>query len=180
MFAPTNDPQKLHWFAVQTRHHHEKRVAERLQSLSLETFLPTHRAVHRWKNGIHAEVVLPLFPSYVFARVHSQQRVRLLQDPGVISIAASSSSPTPIPDGEIENLRFVVGTYRAQPHPYLAIGDRVKIIAGPLTGMEGILVRRKQELRVVLSIDAILRAVSVEVSELEIEPVSSRHTLAAS
>jgi transcription antitermination factor NusG len=155
---------------VQTRHHHEKRVAERLHR-TFEVLLPTYRSVNKWKNGVHAEVELPLFPSYLFVRFSASQRIRMLQDPSIVSLAASNTTPTPIPDDEIARLRTVAGSLRTQPHPYLAIGQRARIISGPFAGMEGVLVRRKQELRVVISIEIILRAVAVEVSELEIEPM---------
>ena len=162
------------WFAVQTRHQHEKRIAERLRQGEIETFLPVHRSVHRWKNGVNANIELPLFPCYLFTRIKDAQRLSLIRQPGVIGIAASNSSPTPIGDDEISMLRLVADQVKAQPHPYLSVGERVRIIAGPLAGMEGILTRKKHELRVVISIEIIMRSVTVEISEFEIEPVRSR------
>jgi transcription antitermination factor NusG len=160
----------LNWYALHTRTRHEKRVAERLSSQELETFLPVHRSRHTWKNGVHAMVDVPLFPCYLFARISIHERVRLLQHPGVLGFAASSSRPTVIPDEEISVLRVATESLRAEPHPYLNSGDGVRIIAGPLAGMKGILTRRKQEYRVVLSIEAIMRSIVVEVSEFDIEP----------
>lgn len=174
-----NEQHGLHWFAVQTRHHHEKRIAARLQLAEMETFLPVHRAVHRWNNGVLAHVELPLFPCYLFARISFAQRVRLLKEPGIISLAASNLTPTPLPDEEISHLRLVAESVKAQPHPYLAVGQRVKIVAGPLTGVEGILLRKKHELRVVVSIEVIMRSITVEVSEFEIEPILARPSLRA-
>jgi transcription antitermination factor NusG len=92
----------------------------------------------------------------------------------VVGLAASNSSPTPIGDDEISSLRLVAEQVKAQPHPYLSVGERVRIIAGPLTGMEGILTRKKHELRVVISIEIIMRSVTVEISEFEIEPIRAR------
>ncbi len=163
----------LKWFAVQTRHHHEKRVAERLQAVETETFLPVHCSVHRWKNGVRAQVETPLFPSYLFARFRSTERMQVLRDPGVLSLAASSSAPTPISDDEILFLRQVAEKVKVEPHPFLAIGERVRIMVGPLTGLEGFLVRKKQELRVVVSVQAIMRSVAIEISEFDIAPVRS-------
>jgi transcription antitermination factor NusG len=160
----------LNWYALHTRSRHEKRIAERLSSQELETFLPVHRSRNTWKNGVHADVDLPLFPCYLFARASVHERVRLLQHPGVLGFAASSSRPTVIPDEEISVLRAATERLRAEPHPYLSSGDTVRIVAGPLAGMEGILTRRKREYRVVLSIEAIMRSIVVEVSEFEIEP----------
>jgi transcription antitermination factor NusG len=160
----------LNWYALHIRSRHEKRVAERLVSQSLETFLPLHRSRHTWKNGVHVNVDLPLFPCYLFARILVQDRIRLLQQPGVLGFAASSAKPTVIPDEEISTLRTAAESLKAEPHPYLNSGDSVRIVAGPLIGMTGILTRRKQEYRVVLSIEAIMRSIVVEVSEFDIEP----------
>jgi len=160
----------LNWYALHIRSRHEKRVAERLGSQSLETFLPLHRSRHTWKNGIHVDVDLPLFPCYLFARATTYDRLRLLQHPGVLGFAASSARPTIISDEEISILRTATESLKAEPHPYLNNGDPVRIVAGPLAGMTGILTRRKQEYRVVLSIEAIMRSIVVEVSEFDIEP----------
>jgi transcription antitermination factor NusG len=160
----------LNWYALHIRSRHEKRVAERLGSQSLETFLPLHRSRHTWKNGVHVDVDLPLFPCYLFARASIHDRIRLLQHPGVLGFAASTTRPTVIPDEEIFVLRAATDSLKAEPHPYLNNGDAVRIVAGPLAGMTGILTRRKQEYRVVLSIEAIMRSIVVEVSEFDIEP----------
>jgi len=160
----------LSWYALHIRSRHEKRVAERLVSQSLETFLPLHRSRHTWKNGVHADVDLPLFPCYLFARASIYDRIRLLQHPGVLGFAASTARPTVISDEEIFVLRTATERLKAEPHPYLSNGDAVRIVAGPLAGLTGILTRRKQEYRVVLSVEAIMRSLVVEVSEFDIEP----------
>ncbi len=159
------------WYAVQTRPHHEKRVEERLKLKSLPTFLPLHRCRHRWKNGVNADLELPLFPGYLFARVSDYDRLAVMQLPGVLGLAVSSAHPTSIPDEEIEVLRTAVDTLGAIPHPYLKTGEKVRIVAGPLAGMDGILTRRKQELRVVITIELIMRSLVVEVSESDLQPV---------
>lgn len=171
-FAQPVEPAK--WYAVQTRPRHEKRVAGELRARTIEEFLPLHKTRNRWKNGVLADVELPLFPCYLFVRVPLCQRVRLLQLPGVIGFAVNSAHPTALAQEDIEALRTLSVICRAEPHPFLKIGDQVRIVAGPLAGMEGILVRRKQELRVVLSLDFILRSVAVEVSEFDIKPVPAR------
>jgi len=164
----------LNWYALHIRSRHEKRVAERLGAQSWETFLPLHRSRHTWKNGVHVDVDLPLFPCYLFARAALHDRLRLLQHPGVLGFAASSAKPTIISDDEISALRTATESLKAEPHPYLNNGDPVRIVAGPLAGMTGILTRRKQEYRVVLSIEAIMRSIVVEVSEFDIEPQEKR------
>ena len=158
------------WYAVHSCPRHEKRVAEELRLRSLEGYLPLHRCRHKWKNGVFADLELPLFPGYLFVRATAPDRIRLLQLPGVAGLAVSSACPTAIPDEEIEALRKLTDTPGAEPYPFLNAGDRVRVIAGPLAGMQGILTRRKQELRVVLSLEIIMRSISVEVSEFDIEP----------
>ena len=164
----------LHWYAVHTRSRHEKAIVARLDSQATETFLPLHRSRHTWKNGVHADVDLPLFPCYLFARIDVTDRLRLLRTPGVLGFAATSAQPTVIPNDEIVLLRAATAKLSAEPHPYLSCGDRVRIVAGPFSGMEGILTRRKQECRVVLSVEAIMRSIAVEVSEFDIEPDEHR------
>ena len=169
-----NDPFQIqHWYAVHTRSRHEKAIAARLNSYDTEVFLPLHRRRHTWNNGVHAEVDFPLFPCYLFVKIGSQDRQRLLQIPGVIGLAATSARPTAIPNDEIAMLRTVTAQLTAEPHPYLCCGDRVRIVNGSLSGIEGILARRKQEYRVVLSIEAIMRSIAVEVSEFDIEPAET-------
>ena len=169
-----NDPFQIqHWYAVHTRSRHEKAIASRLTSHATEVFLPLHRRRHTWNNGVHAEVDLPFFPCYLFVKIGSQDRLRLLQIPGVIGLAATSVRPTAISNEEIAMLRRVTAQLTAEPHPYLSCGDRVRIVNGSLSGMEGILTRRKQEYRVVLSIEAIMRSIAVEVSEFDIEPAET-------
>ena len=164
------------WYALQTRPRHEKRVAQELRARKIEEFLPVHRCRNRWKNGVTADVELPLFPCYLFVKVPLRERVRLLQLPGVIGFAVNSARPTALAERDIDSLRTLSSICSAEPHPFLKLGDRVRIMAGPLADMEGILVRRKNLLRVVLSLDFLLRSVAVEVSEFDIEPVLSRRT----
>src|SRR6516162_7986906 len=90
------------WYAVQTRPRHEKRVAEQLRAKSLETFLPVHRCRHKWRNGVLADLELPLFPGYLFARTPITERIQLLQLPSIVGIAASTARPTAVPEDDIE------------------------------------------------------------------------------
>jgi transcription antitermination factor NusG len=166
----TGTAPSMNWYAIHTRSRHEKAIASRLNVQATETFLPLHRTRHTWKNGVHADVDVPLFPCYLFVKISIHDRLRLLQMQGVLGFAATSTRPIAIPNEEIALLRSATEKFKAEPHPYLNLGDWVRIIAGPLAGMEGILTRRKHEYRVVLSIETIMRSIAVEVSEFEIEP----------
>jgi transcription antitermination factor NusG len=93
--------------------------------------------------------------------------------PGVISIVGSSKEPWPLPEFEIEALRQGMQTRQVEPHPYLKVGEKVRVKSGVMAGVEGILIRKKNEFRVVLSLDAIMQSVAVEVDADDLEPAHS-------
>jgi transcription antitermination factor NusG len=157
------------WFALYTSARHEKRVTAQLQENLVETFLPVYRTVHYWKNRTRATLDLPLFPCYVFVRVAQNLKGRVLSVPGVLSFVGSHREAWPLPDFEIETLRAGLGQLNAEPHPYLETGDRARIRSGPLSGMEGVLVQKKNGPRVVLTIEAIKRSISIEVELSNLE-----------
>jgi transcription antitermination factor NusG len=130
-----------------------------------------YRSLRRWKDR-SKQLDLPLFPGYVFVHLALQDRLRVLQLPGVLQLVSFCGTPATVPDAQIETLRNgLAGDVHAEPHPYLATGRRVRVRSGAVAGMEGILVRRKHRFRVVLSISLIQRAVAVEVDEADIEPL---------
>lgn len=159
------------WYAACTRSRHEKSVAERLARNSVEAFVPIYEAVRRWRNGRH-RVQVPLFSGYTFVRIALRDRMHILKVPGVVRLVGFHGMPVPLPEGEIERLRraLTIGT-KAEPHRFLTVGRRVRIIVGPLAGNEGILVRRRGDFHVVLSIDLIQRSILVDVEANSLEPV---------
>jgi transcription antitermination factor NusG len=162
---PTQQPR---WYAAYTTARHEKRVAEQLERKSVECFLPLYEAVHRWKDR-KARVRLPLFPGYVFVRIPLRERLRVLEIPSVVHLVGTTSQPTELPDLEIDSLRSGLHALRIEPCPYLKVGDRVRVKYGPLAGLEGILLRKRDSFRLVLSIDIIMRSVAVEIDAADIE-----------
>jgi transcription antitermination factor NusG len=160
-----------HWYAAYTCTHHEKRVAQQLDERQVENFLPLYRSVRRWKDR-RKELQLALFPGYVFVRMDImdiRDRLRVLQLPGIVNFVCFGGAPAPLLDGEIETLRQgVADPMRIAPHPYLKVGRRVRVEDGPFAGLEGILVRRRDGCRVVVSIDLLMRSVAVEVDEADI------------
>jgi transcription antitermination factor NusG len=160
------------WFAAYTNSHHEKRVASYFGERQIESFLPLYLALHRWKNRCEVDLNLPLFPNYVFVHIDPRDRMRVLEVPGVLSLVGFGRTLTPVSDVEIEVLRSCAGRRKIEPHPYLVIGERVRIKAGPMTGMEGVLVRRKSNFRVVLALDVIMQCVAVEVDADDLEPAA--------
>jgi len=161
------------WFALYTTPRHEKHVSELLVQRRIETFLPLYRTTRQWKKSRPLVLELPLFPTYVFVRIAREARGAVLCMPGVLPIVGSGREPWPVPDPDIEAIRLGLQMRKIEPHPYLTVGERVRIKAGVMTGVEGILVRKKNDFRVVLSLDAIMRSVAVEVDADDIEPVGT-------
>lgn len=157
------------WFAAHTGSCQEKRVALHLSARNIEFFLPVHRVISAWKNGLRVPIERPMFPGYVFVKIERGSRVRVVELPGVHSIVGAGREPIALPSEEIEALRQGIHLRNAEPHPYLNVGDRATIRTGPLAGMTGIVVRKKNGYRLVLSVDLIMKSVSVEVDGQELE-----------
>lgn len=158
------------WYAAYTSANHEKHVAEQLGVREVEHFLPTYSSVRRWKDR-RTTLQLPLFPGYVFVRMALRDRLLILKIPGVAKLVGFNGTPTALPEGEIVSLRTSLGRgLRAEPHRFLTEGRRVRVKNGPLVGMQGILVKRKNHARLVVSVELIQRAMSVEMDEADLEP----------
>ena len=173
--APFTDSPREHdqvcWYAAQTCANHEKRVLQQLCERTVEAYLPLYASVRRWKDR-RVQLELPLFPGYVFVRMALRDRLQVLQAPGVARLVGFGGQPAALPDQEIETLRHgLAHEMLAEPHPYLKVGHRVRVRTGPLQGFQGILVRKKNGTRFVISLDLILRSVAVEIDVAELEPV---------
>ena len=157
------------WFAVYTLSCREKQVSRHMEIHAIEHFLPVTKARRRWRNGCTVVVEEPLFPGYLFVRIEQSVRTQVLAVPGVHSIVGTGKNPIPLPNFEIETLRRSVDVLKIEPHPYLNVGERATILRGPLAGMTGIVVRKKNGLRFVLSLDLIMKSVAVEVDAADLE-----------
>jgi transcription antitermination factor NusG len=167
------------WYAVYTRHQHEKSAAEILTNKGFEVLLPLYRTSHRWKDRKQA-VLLPLFRSYLFIQANLGHRLEILRTPGVCWLVSSAGAPVQLPDREVEMIRkLATGPVSYQPHPFLTTGERVRVIRGPLYGLEGILTRVKTHDRVVLSVELLQRSAAVELDLDSLERIHS-HGLSAS
>ena len=161
------------WYALHTRSRFEKKVAEQLCEKQFATFLPLRKEVHRWKDR-YKPVELPLFAGYVFVQLngHPDLRLRVLRTPGVVRIVGFGQQDTAVPSEQIERLqRILESNSVVQRHRYLHVGQRVKVISGTLSGVEGILVRIKNADRLVVSVEPIRQAVSIELSGYEVLPL---------
>lgn len=165
----------LAWYALRTRHQHEKMAAASLSNKGFEIFLPLYEAVRQRKDRTK-RLSLPLFPCYIFLHGSLRRWLDVVTTPGIQGFVQMGSRAAVIPESEIEAVRRVVnGTFQAEPCTFLQCGDRVRVKWGPLNGIEGILVRKKNHLRLVLSVGMLGKSVSVEVDSSSIDPVFSRN-----
>lgn len=166
-----------HWHALHLRYQHEMMAADILSTKGFQVFLPTYQTVHRWKDR-NKQVTLPLFPGYLFFADGLERRLHILTTPGVCAIVGIAGIPAVIPSEEIESIRRAVKSLaNLEPHPFLTHGDRVRVRFGPLVGVEGILVRKKHQSRLVLSVQMLGASAAVEIDASTVERVrSSRAT----
>ncbi len=163
---------ELTWYAVYTRSRHEKVVAEELWLRQIESFLPLQERLSRWKDR-RKLVQFPLFPGYLF--VHTEMRshrLDILRVPSVVRIIGFNGVPEPIPQAQIEAVKnLVFNKIPLDPHPFIREGDRVRIIRGPLRGLDGLLVEKRNRYTFILSIDLIQQSVACEIEAADVEKV---------
>jgi transcription antitermination factor NusG len=166
--APVGSPEQ--WFAIWTRSRHEQVVREQLTRKSYDVFLPTITRWSRWKDR-RKQIDWPLFPGYCFARFDADDPLPILKCTGVVSIVSFEGKPAPIPERELESIRVLVGSALPfDPCPLLHEGMMVEVIHGPLKTVVGRLVRKDApRARLVLSVDLIGQAVSVDVDVADVK-----------
>jgi transcription antitermination factor NusG len=168
---PKAEASSRNWYAVFTVPQNEKSVAKHLHMRQVEYFLPTYEETRIWKNRQRVKIVLPLFPTYVFARISPSERSRVLGAPGVLRIVGTSREPIPLPEGEIEFLRSELCRTRSEPYRELIVGQRVRVRSGIMRGVEGVLVRKNNGSRFVITLELINLHAAVELSAQELEPL---------
>jgi transcription antitermination factor NusG len=152
-----------HWYTITTQPRHEKVVAELLQAKSVEVFLPLIAIPSRWKDRT-VVIQNPIFPGYVFTRIELHERPHIYSVPGFVRMLSFNGKPAVIEDAEIEAVRLCLTRgHNPQPHPFLEAGQQVRVKSGSLAGMKGVVVRAKNQCRIVVSISMIHQAVSVEI-----------------
>jgi transcription antitermination factor NusG len=162
------------WHAVYTRHQHEKTIARILTLKGFETFLPLYQESRRWQDRVKL-LSLPLFSCYVFLKSGLERRLDIITTPGIHDFVSTAGRPALIPAVEIEAIRRGVesGAY-VEPHPLVNRGEWVRVRSGPLDGIEGILVRKKNVYRLVLSVEMLGKAAAVEVDATQVERINDR------
>jgi len=166
-------PNGIHWYAIRTRSRHEKVVAKQLDGIGVENFLPVITSVHRWANGPR-QVELPLFPGYAFVRlVYSpDQRVRVLRTHGVVDFVGAQGRGIPIPDKQIDDVKMLLShKVPFKNSASLRVGQKVRVRGGSIDGVEGILVARRGQRRLVIFIEPIQRSLSIDLEGYDVEPL---------
>jgi transcription antitermination factor NusG len=160
------------WYAIHTRARHEKAVANRLEGQNFQTFLPVVNEVHRWSDR-RKMVELPLFSCYVFARLRAsvEERITILRFQGVIGFVGAGWEGTPIPESQIGAVRTLLDQQLPYcTHPFIKVGQRIRIRSGALNGVEGTLIARNGDRTLVVSVDAIQRSMAVRIDGYDFEP----------
>lgn len=161
------------WYALQTRSRHEKLVVRQLAGQGFATFLPVSQQTRQWSDR-RKVVEFPLFSGYVFLRMlyRPEEKLRVLQTEGVVSFVGTNGQGIAIPDKQIEDIQTLVASkVPFQSHPFLKVGQRVRIRSGSLSGTEGILVEHNNDRTLVISVELIQRSVSIRLQGYELEPV---------
>jgi transcription antitermination factor NusG len=161
------------WYVVYTNANHEKRVAQQLEQRSIEHLLPLYDSIRQWKDR-RVQLQMPLFPGYVFVRFALRDRLQVLQLPSVAHLVSFNGQPAALPEEEIQAIQNCLSRgQQVEPHPYLQdlqAGRRARVRSGPLHGLEGIILRRKNRTRFILSFDLIMRSVAVEIDDIDLVP----------
>ncbi len=173
-FDPATPVQEeRQWYAIRTRSRHEKMVADQLDQLGVENFLPLVKHSRQWSDRVK-EVELPLFSGYTFVRVllSSSERLRVLQTHGVAGFVGINCVGTPIPENQIADIRTLLASkVPFEEQPYLRVGQRVRVRGGALDGVEGILAAQNGDNSLVISLEPIQRSLSVRIQGYTVEPI---------
>lgn len=163
----------LNWYAVHTRSRHEKLVGRHLESQGFSALVPLTTEVRQWSDR-RKLVELPLFPGYAFVRMvyEPEQKLRVLGTDGIVNFVGVHGQGIPIPDRQIDDLQTLLqAKVPVESHPFLKVGQRVRICSGSLNGTEGILVGQESDRMLVISVELIQRSVSIRLQGYEVEAV---------
>jgi transcription antitermination factor NusG len=163
----------IRWYAVHVRSRFEKTVSWNLRGKGYNEFLPQYVRRAKWSDRVK-DIHLPLFPGYVFCEFDVNERLPILTVPGVNAIVSIGRNPTPIEPSELEAIRIALHSpAQCEPWPYMAIGEKVRVEYGPLTGTEGVVLLVKNTYRLVISINLLQRSVAVEIDRDCLKQISA-------
>lgn len=167
------DAEGGNWYALYTKHQHEKTAFESLSKKGFEVLLPLYKTKRKWKDRTKI-VFLPVFPCYLFLRANLVRKLEILKTPGIFWFVENGGSACEVPEQDIEAIRKITAGYaQVEPHPYLKCGELVRVRTGPFAGVTGILARVKNRYRVVVCVELLQQAVAVEVDRTIVEAIRS-------
>jgi len=159
------------WYALTVPHQHERQTEKALRSKGLETLVPVYRSRRQWSDRVK-DVDIPLFAGYVLCQFDVSNRIPVMETPGVAKIVGFGGMPAALEDGEILAIQQVVKSkLPLAPWPYMKAGDRVRVERGPIRGLEGTLLRTKDAVHLVISVDLLQRSIAVEVEREAVVPI---------
>jgi transcription antitermination factor NusG len=164
-------PEESNWYAIHTKPRHEKWIAGQLQQKEVFTFLPLLQQIHRWSDR-RSKVEVPMFSCYAFVRIDqtAEERLKILRTPGVLGFVGSEREGTPIPREQIENLQMALREkIPCAVHPFIRVGQRVRVRGGSLDGMEGILLRQGKDESLIVSVELLQRSVAIRVNGYNVD-----------
>jgi len=152
------------WIAVYTKSRHEQIVVNELNKKNIESYCPMFKERRQWsdrKKWVH----FPLFRSYVFANIEINENIYVLQTIGVSKIVKFQEKISIIPDQVIDNIKNIIeGGYNVEQADYFIKGDEVRIVSGPLKGLDGVVLDLRGANKIIIKIEAIQQAFSVKIS----------------
>jgi transcription antitermination factor NusG len=167
---------KREWYAVYTMSRHEKRVAAHCERIAIEHFLPLYTWRRSWKNRTTVDLQMPLFPNYIFVQLSPDDHGPLMRLPGVLSTVGNAAGPVSIQDSEMEMLRRIMDSKAIEPHAYITSGDKVRVKEGPLQGIVGVVLRKANGLRFIVTLDLIGKSVALDIESSALEVIASANT----
>jgi transcription antitermination factor NusG len=167
---------KREWYAVYTMSRHEKRVAAHCDRIAIEQFLPLYTWRRSWKNRTKVDLQMPLFPNYIFVQLSPDDHGPLMRLPGVLSTVGNAAGPVAIQDSEMDVLRRIMDCKAIEPHAYITAGDRVRVKEGPLEGIVGVVLRKANGLRFIVTLDLIGKSVALDIESSALELIAPANT----
>ena len=167
---------KREWYAVYTMSRHEKRVAAHCERIAIEHFLPLYTWRRSWKNRTTVDLQMPLFPNYIFVQLSPEDHGPLMRLPGVLSTVGNAAGPVSIQESEMEVLRRIMECKAIEPHPYITAGDKVRVKGGPLEGIVGVVLRKANGLRFIVTLDLIGKSVALDIESSALELIAPANT----
>jgi transcription antitermination factor NusG len=174
MTTTPNNADIFPWFALQIRPGYETVTKQLMFQKGYTPFVPTYKVNKRWSDRIK-QLEQPLFPGYVFCRIDLSNRLPILKTPGVLQILGMGKIPEPVPEAQVAALQaIVISGLEATPCPFVNVGEPVRMLDGPLRGVEGIVVEVRNRARLFVSVPLLQRSISVEVDQSWVMPVLDR------